>query len=150
MVIIITGTPGTGKSTYAQQLSEQLDRPVRNITGLLKQRNLDGEWDDNRNCFVVDVDKLSAILEDIAQAEPDSIIDGHLSHYLPPQHVERCIVTKCDLPELKQRLEERGYDEDKVRENLDCEIFDVCYHEAIEHGFDPEVIWTSDDQPEMV
>lgn len=149
MVIIITGTPGTGKSTLAKKMAEEEDRSFTNITGLLKQRGLDGEWDEQRQCFLVDVEKLTEILIDIAQTDPDTIIDGHLSHYLPPQHVERCIVTKCDLPELKKRLEERGYDEEKIRENLDCEIFDVCHTEAMEQGHDPEVVWTSDSIPDI-
>lgn len=147
MVWIITGTPGTGKSTLAQELGEEFDRSVINITGLLRQRKLDSEWDDKRQCFLVDVERLTEILEDLAQTTPDAIIDGHLSHYLSPQYVDRCIVTKCDLAELKRRLEERGYDEDKIRENLDCEIFDVCHVEATEYGHNVEVVYTdgSDD-----
>ncbi len=146
MAIIITGTPGTGKSTLAAQLSEETGATVVNITAILKQRKLDGEWDAKRNCFLVDVDKLMLILQDLAESDPEIIIDGHLSHYLPPEYVTESYVTKCDLPELKQRLEARGYDEEKVRENLDCEIFDVCHTEATEFGHDPEVVWTSNEK----
>ena len=60
------------------------------------------------------------------------IIDSHLSHYLPKKCVDLCIVAKCDIRELKRRLENRGYDKNKVRENLDAEIFDVCLSEAKE------------------
>ena len=146
MVTIITGTPGTGKSTLAAQLSEETGSTVVNITAILKQRKLDGEWDAKRNCFVVDVEKLTLILEDLAESDPEIIIDGHLSHYLSPKYVNQSFVTKCDLPELKKRLIARGYDENKVRENLDCEIFDVCHTEATEFGHDPEVVWTSEEQ----
>ena len=60
------------------------------------------------------------------------IIDSHLSHYLSKKYVDLCIVAKCDIKELKRRLESRGYDKNKVRENLDAEIFDVCLSEAKE------------------
>ncbi len=144
MAIVITGTPGTGKSTYAKKLGQELDLPVINITELLKERGLDTEWDDKRNCFLIDVVELGKILDELIHHDPDFILEGHLAHYLPPEHAERVIVTKCSLPELKKRLEERGYDAQKVRENLDCEIFDVCHVEATEFGHDPEVVWTSE------
>ena len=60
------------------------------------------------------------------------IIDSHLSHYLPKKYVDLCIVAKCNIKELKRRLERRGYDKNKVRGNLDAEIFDVCLSEAKE------------------
>jgi adenylate kinase len=45
-----------------------------------------------------------------------------------------CIVTKCNLKELEKRLKKRGYNKAKIRENLDCEIFDVCLNEAMKKG----------------
>lgn len=145
MAVIITGTPGTGKSTLAVKLQGQLNWPIINITELLESRGLDSEWDEERNCFLVDVVELTKILNEELDISEDLIIDGHLAHYTPPERVDNCFVTKCDLKELKKRLEERDYDEQKVRENLDCEIFDVCYHEAIEQGHNPEVVWTDEE-----
>ena len=51
-------------------------------------------------------------------------------------------MTKTKLPALKKRLEARKYSEQKVRENLDAEIFDVCQQEALENGHKPIVVWT--------
>jgi adenylate kinase len=61
------------------------------------------------------------------------IIDSHLSHYLPKKYVDLCIVTKCNLKVLKNRLKKKKYSKDKIRENLDTEIFDVCLNEAKEN-----------------
>src|SRR3989344_3218410 len=44
------------------------------------------------------------------------------------------------LKKVKKRLEKRGYNKLKIRENLDAEIFDVCYEEAKELGHKVEVI----------
>ena len=71
------------------------------------------------------------------------IIDSHLSHYLPKKYVDLCIVTKCDLKELQKRLKKKKYDKEKIRENLDCEIFDVCLNEAREAGHKIIVINTT-------
>lgn len=144
MVIIVTGTPGVGKTTYAQRLGEELERPVLSISDLLAQAGLASEWDDVHKCFLVDVDALEEVLVERAQANNQVIIEGHLAHEIPPGFVERCVVIKCSLPVLKKRLEARGYSEDKVRENLDCEIFDVCFSDALERGHAPEVVWSSE------
>jgi|TARA_Y100000310_G_scaffold271804_1_gene286447 adenylate kinase len=61
------------------------------------------------------------------------IIDSHLSHHLPKKYVDLCIVAKCDLKVLKNRLKKKKYSKDKIRENLDTEIFDVCLNEAKEN-----------------
>ena len=62
----------------------------------------------------------------IKKTKNDIIIDSHLSHYLPRKYVDLCIVTKCDIKVLKNRLKNKKYSKSKVRENLDAEIFDIC------------------------
>jgi broad-specificity NMP kinase len=47
------------------------------------------------------------------------------------------------LKELRKRLEKRGYDGEKVRENIDSEIFDVCLNEAKDKGHYTFVIHTT-------
>ena len=90
------------------------------------------------------VDRLNDILEKlIKNARKNLVIDSHLSHYLSNKLVDMCIVTKCELKELRRRLEKRGYHRSKIRENLDCEIFDVCFMEAVALGHKVKVIDTS-------
>ena len=60
------------------------------------------------------------------------IIDSHLSHYLPRKYVDFCIVTKCDIKELNKRLKKKKFHKGKIQENIQAEIFDVCYNEALE------------------
>ena len=60
------------------------------------------------------------------------IIDSHLSHHLPKKYVDLAIITKTELKILEKRLKKRRYNKDKIRENLDCEIFDICLNEAKE------------------
>jgi len=60
------------------------------------------------------------------------IIDSHLSHYLPKRYVDLVIVTKCDIKELNKRLKRKRFNKNKIKENLQAEIFDVCYNEALE------------------
>ena len=60
------------------------------------------------------------------------IIDSHLSHYLPKKYVDLVIVAKCDIKELNKRLKKRKYLKNKIQENIQAEIFDVCHNEASE------------------
>lgn len=60
------------------------------------------------------------------------VIDSHLSHYLPKRFVDLCIITKTEIKTLKKRLKKRKYLESKITENLQAEIFDVCYEEALQ------------------
>ena len=76
--------------------------------------------------------------------KPDGIIiESHLSHYLPKRYVDLCIITKCNLKVLEKRLKKRRYNKKKIRENLDCEIFDVCLNEAREIGHKVVVVDTT-------
>jgi adenylate kinase len=60
------------------------------------------------------------------------IIDSHLSHYLPRKYADLCIVAKCDIKELNKRLKKKKYSKNKIMENIQAEIFDICLNEAKE------------------
>ncbi|MBI2557919.1 AAA family ATPase [Candidatus Woesearchaeota archaeon] len=59
------------------------------------------------------------------------IIDSHLSHYLPRRYIDLCIVTKCSIEILNKRLKKKKFHKNKIKENLQAEIFDICYTEAV-------------------
>jgi adenylate kinase len=44
------------------------------------------------------------------------------------------VVAKCDIKELNERLKKRKYSQAKIKENLQAEIFNICYNEAFEMG----------------
>ncbi len=148
-VIVITGTPGTGKTTIAKKLVKQAGFLYMDINDLIKKNKLEESYDEKRKSKIVDVDKLnSVILKKIGNLRKNKknkgiIIDSHLSHFLPRKEVSLCIVTKCELKELKKRLEKREYDKDKIRENIESEIFDICLNEAREAGHEIFVIYTN-------
>ena len=57
-----------------------------------------------------------------------------MAHNLPKENVDICIITRCKLDELERRLKERNYSPEKIRENLDSEIFEICTNEARDNG----------------
>ena len=108
MLIGLTGTPGTGKTTCA--------------------------WihpDGKKVLFASTQDDPAA-----AQEQKDEIelrasgkeLESHLAHYI----ADTVIVLRLYPPELKMRLETRGYSEEKIKENVEAEALDVILVEAFE------------------
>lgn len=61
-VIVITGTPGTGKTTHAQLLAEQSPVPLQyiNVSELIKEKTLHDGFDEEWQTYIVDEDKVCA------------------------------------------------------------------------------------------
>ena len=137
-IIIVTGTPSTGKTTAAKRISEELGFQYIDGKKVIKDNNLIEGYDEKRKCDIIDEDKFVEKLLDIIRAAKRKnhslVIDSHMSHFLPKEEVDICLVTRCDLGELRKRLSEKRYEKGKVEENLQCEIMDVCLEEAREKG----------------
>ena len=138
MNLIVTGTPGTGKTVLAKQLAKQLRLHYLSVTSFVKKHKLYTKTD------ALDVEPgmlIPALLKEL-RTRTGCVIDGHLAHELPRTAANVCFVTKCTLPVLRERLAKRKYAEEKIRQNLDAEIFNVCYEEAKRKGHKPIVVWT--------
>ena len=59
-VIVITGTPGTGKSTHAQLLVNESPLPLQhiNVGDWVKERGLYEEYDEEWQSYTVDEDRV--------------------------------------------------------------------------------------------
>lgn len=133
--IIVSGTPGTGKTELAKALAKKLNYNYVDVNKLIKENHLSDGYDNKRKCEIIDTGKLAKFLVDIIKNSKENlVIDSHLAHYLPSKYIDLCIITKCGLKQLKKRLEKKGYNNEKIRENLDSEIFDICLNEAAEKG----------------
>jgi adenylate kinase len=135
--IIVGGTPGTGKTTLAKRLAKKLNFHYLDVNKIIEKYNISEGYDKKRDTKIIDTKKLNLALtkeiRNFKQSKEGIIIDSHLSHYLPKKYVDLCIVTKCNLKELENRLKKKKYSKSKIRENLDAEIFDVCLNEAKEN-----------------
>lgn len=122
MIITITGTPGTGKTT----VSDNLQVPAIHLTEFVKEEGL-GEQKEE---FEVDIPAMVKALKEEIEEYDDIVIEGHLAHYFPS---DICVVLRCDPKVLDERLQERDYSQTKVRENLESEALDIVLAQAIEH-----------------
>lgn len=56
--ILVTGTPGTGKTTTCQQVIEAIGFTHINVGDLVKQQELHSGWDEEHDCYIIDEDKV--------------------------------------------------------------------------------------------
>ncbi len=127
-VIVITGTPGVGKSTIAEALTSKLGGLHINVGDIAKKEKLVIEVDEKRDTFVADLRKLRTRFGTILKkTEGDIVLDGHYAYAIIPKTIEPFVfVLRRDPVRLEAILKERGYDENKVHENLAAEALDVC------------------------
>ncbi len=150
MIIIVSGTPATGKTSLAKELSKLLGYEYIDVNKVIEKNELAESYDKKKQTNVVDEKKLARKLVSIIKRKKDLVIDSHLSHYIPAKHVDLCIITKCPLKKLKKRLAKKGYSKSKINENLEAEIFDICLNEATEMKHKVLVIDTSIGRPKKL
>lgn len=139
-LLIITGTPGAGKSYIAKLLVEQLGLLRIDLHELIESDQiLSSEYNKEKDCYDLDMVRVEELVRERLEEDPGKvlILDSHVAHHLPVEIVTAVIVVRCsDLKVLESRLKERDYSPSKIKENLDVEIFDVCNDEAMELGVD--------------
>ncbi|MBS3117797.1 AAA family ATPase [Candidatus Woesearchaeota archaeon] len=143
-VIVVSGTPGTGKTRYAKRLAKEKNYLYIDINEFVLKQKIPYVYDRRRKAKAVDIFELKRKLISHLKklSERGAVIDSHLAHYLPKRYVSLCIIMKCSIPKLKRRLKSRGYSEAKISENVDAELFDVCFNEALEAGHKVKVIFS--------
>ncbi len=125
MLVAVTGTPGTGKTSACEVLAHRgyavvdLDDAAR-AGGFIVGR------DEARGSDEVDVDALREHLRVPAK------IAFLRSHYAHEMDVDLVVVLRCSPAVLRQRLEARGWSAAKVRENVEAEAIDVITQQAVE------------------
>ena len=132
-IILVTGAPGVGKTTISNKLACQLDARYIGITELVKKEKLITSIDEERKTLVADTKKVAKRLQYIiSEQEGNIIIEGHyVVDVVPKKQVNTVFVLRRDPHKLKNVLENRGYPEKKVWENLAAEILDVCLCDAL-------------------
>lgn len=126
MRIVITGTPGVGKSSIADMLGKKLKLPVIHLTEFSKKKKL--IVGKEGGSLVVDTKRLRKELEKVREG----IIEGHLACEFPLKNAV-VLVLRCNPAVLEKRLKARHYPKQKIHENLECEAIDYCTQVAEKH-----------------
>ncbi len=139
-VIVITGTPGTGKSTLARALVKKFGYERLDLHEYYK--DIAVSYNSVKKCYDIDMTKFKALVK---KRKDDLVIDSHIAHLLPKKMVDLCIVLTCsNLKKLHGRLKGRKYNKKKIDENVQAEIFQVCVEEAWSEGHNVVVFDSSE------
>jgi len=127
MLIALTGTPGTGKTSISNILHEN-GFEIVDINKVAADEDCFIGNDEERNSKIVDVDKLNGHIKENYKGKDIVFIEGHLSHLL--KSVDKVIVLRCHPDELRKRLSQKGWKKEKIKENIEAEILDIILCET--------------------
>ena len=124
MIVAVTGTPGTGKTTAVDRVETDLE--VIHLNEVIHERG-----------FTTGTDR------------EDALVESHLAHEFA---ADRVVVLRCHPEEIERRLRERGEPESTVVENAESEALDVVLGHAVQNHGEEAVyeIETTDRSPDAV
>jgi len=129
MIVSITGTPGTGKTSISKLLKDR-GFEVIDLNEVAIEKNFLIGKDEKRDSLIVDIKKFNKYVKENYSKKNIVFIEGHLSHLL--KIVDKVIILRCHPDELRKNLSKRGWNEKKIKENIEAEILDVILIEALD------------------
>lgn len=137
--VIVTGTPGTGKTTFSRRLAKQTGAKYVSLTQLVSRNKLYTGLDRMRNSKIVDLVSTRARLSSlISETKGLVIVDTHIPGGIVQRRSVRLIfVLRCHPRLLENRLKRKHWNRSKVSENVLAEILDACLISSVEYyGWD--------------
>ena len=123
--VVITGTPGVGKTTHCESLATRLDLRHISVNQVVKDENCHEGWSDEYQSWIVDEDKVSIpsfckypwshayVLPQLLDAIEDEVktggclIDWHACEVFPESWIDLVVVLRVDSSTLYDRLKAR-------------------------------------------
>ncbi len=151
-VIIVTGTPGTGKTSVSRLLAEKLGCIHLDVSRCVIENRMYVSYDEERQSYVIDEDKVREAIKKLVETSKCIVIDIHYPELLDFLQPDIVIILRTAPETLERRLKPRNWPEDKVKENIMAEILGVPTANALSVA-DPDKIYeidTTDKKPEEV
>lgn len=123
--ILVTGTPGTGKTTFCQALSRELGIPHHELSRIIIEQDLGVKKED---VVVFDPKKVKREIRKLT-----GILDSHCTEIISEPDI--VVLMRCSIEELTRIYKERKYSDEKIRQNLEYEIFNTG-----EDEFDVDIV----------
>ncbi|XP_053156652.1 adenylate kinase isoenzyme 6 isoform X3 [Hemicordylus capensis] len=105
-----------------------------NVGDLAKEGELYEGFDEEYECPILDEDRVRfQVIDELEDKMSDGgvIVDYHSCEFFPERWFNIVFVLRTDNSVLYDRLESRGYRGKKLQDNIQCEIFQTIYEEAM-------------------
>ncbi len=134
-IIVVTGTPGTGKTAFSQALAKSIGADYLNLTDYVSKYRLYSGTDRSRRTKIVNVAKARKSLGRVLMKKREAlVVDSHISEgIIPKRTVRRAFVLRCHPKVLEARLRAKKWKRNKIRENVLAEIIDSCLVSAVKY-----------------
>lgn len=127
MLLVISGTPGTGKTAIGKLITKTMGARLITTDYLVKKYKISTTLDKKRKTKIIDTRKLAIAAKSEAKKYENSVFEGHLAHFTP---ADLTIILRTSPSELEKRLKKRGWSESKIKENIEAEAMGVISNEA--------------------
>ncbi len=132
-VILVGGSPGTGKTKVAKILGSKLSVEVISLGQLADESGCITAEDKARNTGIINEDCLVDALFELTEDKGKRlIIEGHYIDLVPSSSVQWVFILRTHPETLKMRLSGRAYSDDKITENVEAEVIGVCQLDALD------------------
>lgn len=147
--IVICGTPGTGKSRIVEELKKSLPTyKFINLSEYAIEHKYTSSYDEELDTYVIDEDEVLENLEPELEYSNDHIIEYIHGDMIHPSLVDWVFVCRTDITILHPRLELRHYNDEKIKNNIESEIFQSALDESIDYYGDQKVTQLFNNTPE--
>lgn len=123
MNILITGTPGVGKTKISKELAKILGlNPINEKDFALKNRI--GSFNED-NELEIPLSSFQIKANNYLKKQKNVVFEGHVLCEMK-LNVDLVIVLKMPPEGLEERLSNRNYSPEKIMDNVFCEGIDYC------------------------
>jgi len=129
--IIVTGTPGVGKTSVSLRIAHILNAKYINLANLVKSNKLFLGYDSKLNSYIIDEERTKQIIKELLEKNGRIVIDTHILTVFEPKLIDLVIVLRLNPKILLNRLKERNYPLVKIKANIQAEVIGVCLVEAL-------------------
>jgi adenylate kinase len=134
-IIIVTGTPGVGKTVLARLLAKKIGFTFSSLGDLVRKERLHKGFDRRARSYIIDERSvrrgLHGYFED--HREKGIVFETHsISSILPKTRGMVAIVLRLDPVILAKRLQARNWPKLKIWENVESEIIDVSLYDSLQ------------------
>jgi adenylate kinase len=129
VIIIVAGTPGTGKSTVARALAKRYGMCYLNVSEFAISRRLYTDYDEESRSYVIDEERLVEELNGYLSSR-DYVVETIYPSLV--RRADKVLVLRRHPKELWEELTRRGWPLAKVAENVEAEVLGVVSQEARE------------------